>query len=331
MAVPLLAFTSARAALEVTRGTNLTPTRIIYAEDFALEHTVATIRPMERRASYEGAFQAAAGPETSRVTMTGRVSYDDLIWHANMFYVAVASGTGGGADKLWTFNPTNTADDVKTHTLQLGDAAAIGAASPGVQLNYGMGETFNIHYEKNDDGAATFSASYLYAKALTQITAFTGALSDRTTVPASCNNTAVTIDATTIGTTADAAVTTVDFTLNLGPVPFYGLDGTIAAQAVYRPDWRTWTANITRQYNSATAFSAYVAKTIQKVRVTTTGATLGASNYKIVQDMYGVYTGRTYTDVNGIVTETLTLEPVFNTSTSTSTSLLVTNATSAIT
>ncbi len=262
--------------------------------------------------------------------MTGRVSYDDLIWHANMFYKAVASGTGAGADKLWTFTPTNSSDDVKTHTLQLGDLAAI-STSPGVQLNYGMGQTFNIHYEKNDDGAATFSASYLYAKALTQITAFTGSLSDRVTVPVSCNNTLVKIDTATIGTTTDSLVTAVDFTLDLSPAPFYSLDGTLAAQAVYRPNHRTWKCEITRQYNAATEFTAYVAKTVRKVRVLTTGGALGSTNYIVQQDMYGVWTDRKYADVDGIVTEVLTLEPVFDTTSSTSTSLLVTNATAAIT
>jgi hypothetical protein len=330
MGVPMTVFTSARAALEVTRGTDLTPTRIIYGESFSLDHTVATIRPEELRGSYEGFFQAAAGPERSLLTVTGRVSYDDIIWWANLFYKAVASGTGGGADKTWAFAPSNATDDVKTATIQLGDVAAIGT-SPGVKLNYGMGETFNIHYEKNDDGAATFTGSILFAKALTQITAFTGALSDRTTVPVSCNNTLVKIDTTTIGTTTDTQVTAVDFTLNLNPVPFYALDGTLAAQAVYRPAHRTWTAQVTRQYNAATEFTAYVAKTIRKVRVETTGAALGGSNYKLTQDMYGVWTAREWSQVDDIVTEVLTLEPVFDTGTSTSTSLTAINATAAIT
>lgn len=330
MAVPLEVFTSARAALEVTRGTDLTPTRIIYGESFDLEHTVATIRPEELRASYEGFFQAAAGPERSMVTVAGRMSYDDLIWWGNIFWKAVASGTGAGADKTWVFVPTNTSDDVKTCTLQLGDSQAI-ATSPGVKLNYGMGQTFNLHYEKNDDGAATFSGSILFAKALTQITAFTGALSDRVTVPVSCNNTVVKIDTATIGTTADSAVTTVDFTLDNNPVPFYALDGTLAAQAVYRPQHRGWKAEITRQYNAATEFTAYVAKTVRKVRVLTTGAALGGSAYSVTQDMYGVWTDRKYSEVDGIITEVLTLEPVFDTGTSSSTSLTVVNATGAIT
>jgi hypothetical protein len=331
MVAPLTVFTSARAALEVTRGTDLTPTRLLYGEAFNPTYTVATIRPEELRASYEGFFSAAAGPETTTLQVSGRVSYDDLIWWANLFFKGVAAGVGAGADKLWTFVPTNTADDVKTATIQLGDSAAISAATPGIKLNYCMGSTFNIHYEKNGDGAATFNATLMSAKALTQITAFTGSLSDRVTVPVSCNNTVVKIDTATIGTTTDDSVTAVDFTIDLHPQPFYALDGTLAAQAVYRPAHRTWTAQITRQYDTVSEFSAYQAKTIRKVRVLTTGAVLGSTNYIVQQDFYGVYTARDWAEVNGIVTEVLTLEPVFDTGTSTSTSLLVTNATAAIT
>jgi len=188
---PLTVFTSARAALEVTRGTAIVPTRLIYAETFNPTYTVNTIRPEEARASYEGFFQAAAGPELTTVEMAGRASYDDLIWHANQFYVALAAGVLTLGAQVWAFPPANTTDNVKTHNLQLGDSAAISAATPGIALSYGMGDTLNLHYEKNADGALTFNAKYLYAKPLTQITAFTGALSDRVTVPVSCNNTVV--------------------------------------------------------------------------------------------------------------------------------------------
>jgi hypothetical protein len=47
--------------------------------------------------------------------------------------------------------------------------------------------------------------------------------------------------------------------------------------------------------------------------------------------MYGVWTGRSYSEVDGIVTEELTLEPVFDTTTSTSTSLSITNNVATIT
>src|SRR5262245_61234971 len=113
-------FTSARAALETTRGTDLTPTRLIYGESFVHEQTVETIRPTEKRNSYEPVFSASAGPERNTLQINGRVSYDDLIWYGNLFFKAVASGTGAGADKTWNFSPTNTSDDVKTATVQLG-------------------------------------------------------------------------------------------------------------------------------------------------------------------------------------------------------------------
>jgi len=134
----------------------------------------------------------------------------------------------------------------------------------------------------------------------------------------------------TIGTTTDSAVTAVDFTLSLNPQPFYALDGTVAAQAIYRPAHRTWTAQITRQYNAVSEFSAFQAKTIRKVRVLTTGPVLGTSTYLVQQDMYGVYTARDWAEVNGIVTEVLTLEPVFDVTSATSTSITINNNTASI-
>lgn len=326
----LMVFQSARGALEATRGVDLTPTRLIYGETITLENDVATIRPEEQRNSYEGFYSAAAGPERNALIIAGRASYDDLIWHANHFFKGVASGVGAGADKTWTFVPSNSTDDVKTSTIQLGWADTI-ATTPAVKLNYCMGDTFNLHFEKNDDGAATFSSRFLSAKALTQITAFTGALSDRTTVPVSCNNTVAYIDTATIGTTQDLNVVSADFNLNLQPVPFYTLDGTTAARDVYRPKHRLWSATIVRQYATATEFTAYQAKTIRKIRVRTTGPVLGGSNYKVDLDLYGVWTGRRYADIDGITTEELTFEPVFDTTTSSSCSLVVVNASAAIT
>lgn len=323
-------FQSGRAALEVTRGTDLTPTRLIYFEQAVHEQTVATIRPSEHRNSYEPVYSSSAGPETNTLQLSGRVTYDDLIWYANLFFKGVASGTGAGADKTWTFTPTNSSDDVKTATVQLGYSDTI-ATAPGIKLNYVFGRSLNLHFEKNDDGAATFQADFLAAKALTQITAFTGSLSDRTVTFASCNNTQVYIDATTIGTTADANVVSVDYTLNLDPVPFYTLDGTTAANSIQRPNWRNWTATIVRQYANDNEFDRYVDKAVRKIRVRTTGPALGGSNYKIDLDMYGVHTARSWSDVDGIITETLTFEPVFDTTTSTSSSLVVVNATASIT
>lgn len=326
----LKVFTSARAALESTRGTDLTPTRLIYAENFVHGQEVATIRPTELRNSYNPVYSASAGPERNTLQMTGRMSYDDMIWFGNLFFKAVSSGTGGGADKTWTFLPTATSDDVKTATVQLGYTDTL-ATAPGVKLNYVFGQTLNLHWEKNDDGALTFDANFLSAKAATQITAFTGSLSDRTVTLASCNNTSVYIDTATIGTTADSTVIAVDWTLNLAPVPLYTLDGTTAAKDVLRPNHRTWTAQITRQYTNDTYWDDFIDKTTQKVRIRTLGPVLGSSNYKIDLDLYGTFTGREWAEVDGIVTEVLTLEQIYDATATADHQLVVVNASASIT
>lgn len=327
----LKVFTSARAALESVRGTDLTPTRLIYAEEFEWEQTVATIRPTEYRNSYNPVYSAAAGPETNTLRMSGRMSYTDAIWFGNLFVAALASGTGGGADKTWTFLPAAASDTVKTATVQLGFADTI-ATTAAVKLNYLMGSTLGLHWEKNDDGAVTFDAEFSSAKAASFITAFTGSLSDRTTVPASSNDTIVYIDqSSAIGTTADSYVIAVDWNLELGPVPLYTLDGTTAAAAVYRPNHRRWSATITRQFANDTYRSDYADKTTQKVRVRTLGASLGGSNYKLQLDLYGTITNRVLADVDGIVTEVLTLDQIYDATATADHQLVVVNEVASIT
>lgn len=327
----LRVFQSWRAGLESTRGTNVTPTRICYAEEAVHEQDVATIRPVELRNSYTPVYSASAGPERNALEFSGRMSYDDLIWWANLFIDAEASGTGAGADKTWTFLPVHTSDAVKTATIQLGYGDTIGTA-PGIELGFCMGETFNLHFEKNDDGAVTYSARLMSPEAATQITAFTGALSDRTVTLASCNNTQLFSDpGGTIGTTADTTFVSLDWTLNLGPVPLYTLNNSTAATNAYRPNHRTWTATLVRQFTNDTYWDDYVDKTVQKIRCRTLGPTLGASNYKIDLDLYGVVTNRRNSDVDGIITEELTLEPVYDTTAATDHQLVVVNATASIT
>jgi len=322
-------FTSGRAALESTRGSALTPTRIVYFEEASHEQDVQTIRPTEL-GGYEAHKTAAAGVETNTLELSGRMSYTDLIWYGNTFVAPLASGTGASADKTWLFTPSITTDNIKTATFELGYSDTI-ATAPGVRLPYCLGNTLNLHYEKNDDGAVTFSASFFIGAAATDITAFTGSLSDRTVVPMSSNNTIVYVDATTIGTTADTNFVSADFTLDLGPVAFLALDGTTAANAIYRPNPRTWQCTLVRRYADANERTIYKSKAERKVRIRTTGAALGGSNFRTTLDLYGVYTGRTQNNIDGIITEELTLENIYDSSAAKSFSLEVVNDIASIT
>ena len=305
----LRVFTTARAALETARGTTTTPTRLIYGDEFVHEQNVETIRPEELRNSYAGFFAASAGRETNRITIRSRATYDDMPWYGACFLKGGVSPTGGGDPYTWTYLPTLTSDDLKTIEFQLGYSDTIGASAPGIKLNYCLGESLNMHWEKSEDAGITMEATFLAATAATQITAFTGSLSDRTVTYASTNNTTIYSDpGGTIGATADSYIIAVDWTLNLNPVPLYTLDATTAAKAIYRPQHRTWTATITRQFFNDTFWDDFIDKTVQKLRIKTSS---GASR-NIQLDLYGVYTARSWSEVDGIITEELTLEPVYD-------------------
>jgi hypothetical protein len=323
--VALGPFRSGRAALESARGTDLTPTRLIYFEEATEEQDVATIRPVEHRNSYAPVYSAVAGLERNTLNFKGRMTYEDFPWWGNLFFKAILTPTGAGP-YVYTFLPTLTSDDHKTATIQLGYADTIAAAAAW-KYNGCFGQTLNLHFEKNEDSAVLFDATLLVQKPATSITAFTGSLSDRTTTPMSTANTIVYIDAGTIGSTADPQVVSLDWTLNVDPVRFETLDGTAAANAIYRPNFVTWSATITRRYDAITERSAYVAKTIRKVRVATT---TGASAIAWL-DLYGAYTSRRTSEVEGIAVEELTLEPVYNATATADHILTVTNTIAALT
>ena len=58
---------------------------------------------------------------------------------------------------------------------------------------------------------------------------------------------------------------------------------------------------------------------------------LGAGNYKIDLDLYGVIINRRETDIDGVITEELTLSQIYDTTATADHRLEVVNATAAIT
>ncbi len=327
-------FRSARAALESVRGTDLTPTRLIYQDEVEHQQEVATIRPQQLRNSYVGWYSAAAGTETNTLRRSGALSYNDAVWDLNTHVKAVASGTGAGADKTWTFLPTHTSDDIKSATVQLAYSDGLGATQPGVKLNYCLGDEYRIKWDKAGDGIVSFASQMVSPKAATQITAFTGSLSDRTVTLISATGTVVTVDTTTIGTTTDNYWTDVEWTLTNGYTNLYTLNNTTAAQDTFRPMARAWKLEGTRYYAGGTAdteWDAYIAKTVRKIRIKTTGPALGGSNYSIQLDLYGVYTAMEWGETDGLGMHKFTLEPIYDATALTDFQAIVVTSESAIT
>lgn len=320
---------SARAALETTRGTAVTPTRILYFDEATHSQDVATIRPYERRNSFAEAFRSYAGIERNGLQLGGALTFNDLLWLANLHVKAVASGTGAGADKTWTFSPTLTSDDLKSATIQFGYADGIGATAPAWSLEGCLGNELTLDWTK--DSAVRFRSDIMTAEGATQISAFTGSLSDRDTVNALGTNTAIYVDSSTIGSTADSDLLDASFTLTNGFKYLDTLNATATAKELIRTEPRSWSLTMTRYYRNDTELDAYVAKTVRKIRLRTTGPSLGASNYKIDLDLYGVWTGYQKAEVDGMGVERFTLSPQYDSTATNDMSLVVVSSEASIT
>ena len=325
-------FKHMRAGLESVRGTNVAPTRGIPFTEGTHNQVVDTIYPEEFRNSYFGHYSADAGTETNSFEVSGNVAFNAILWFFNVHIMALASGTGGGADKTWTFLPASASDTVKTATVQFGYTDNIGATRPAWELGACMGDELTLNWDKSPGSSGvTFSSRLLSPEAALQISAFTGA--GTYTAEAGglvkANNTAVTIDTTTLGSTADNNVLSVEWTLQTGPTNLYTLNNTTSAQLTLRPNPWMWTARIRRYFADDTENDAYVAKTLRKIRVRTLGPSLGGSTYKLDLELYGVYTDRSWSEVDGMGIEEYTLTPKYDSGATTDFQVVVvTDATS---
>jgi hypothetical protein len=310
----------ARAALETTRNTAVTPTRRVYFTEAAHTQDVGTISPVELRNSYFGNFRHYAGIERNSLELSADATYTDLPWWLNLHVKAVAAGTGGAADKTWAFVPTASTDDLKSATIEFGwtDGPTLWSL-PGC-----LGETLGLAFRKGETLGLT--STLMSAKGATQIGAFTGVGTDRDTVSAVGTTMQVWVDTTTIGTTADTNINEVDFSLTNGFAHRDALDGTNVAQELKRPNPRTWTLTTSRYFNSDTELDAYIAKTVRKVRVKATGAVLGGSFYSLTLDCYGVWEAHSWSETDGLIYAGLTLRPQYDSSAATDFSITVVNA-----
>lgn len=330
----LRVFKHARAALEAVRGTNLAPTRGIPFTEGTHDQKVETIYPEEYRNSYFIHYIGDAGTETNAIEMSGNLAFAHASWLGNVAIKAIASGTGAGADKTWTFIPTGTVDDLKTATIQFGYSDNIGATRPAWELGYCLGDSLELTWDKAPGTpGVTYNVRLVSPEAATQISAFTGVGTYTTENGGAVKAvaTAVTIDSSTIGSTADNDVLNVTWRYDLKSVNLYTLNNTTAAQDTLRPNAPEWTATVRRYYRNDTENDAYVAKTLRKIRVRTLGPSLGGGTYKVDLELYGKYTDRAWAEVDGLGVEEYTLGQIFDSGAATDFQMVVVNDQSTIT
>jgi hypothetical protein len=291
------------------------------------DQSIGDIVPQELRNSYRPNFRVYPGVERNSFTFSGDATYDDLAFWLSSAVKGGLTGTGGSADKSWAFTPANAADDVKAFTVEFAYAdllATYGGRVPGCQV-----DTFGLKFEKN--GTVKFNAAVRSFKAATQITSFTGSLSDRTNVDLVGTGTSYFVDTTTLGNTADANIVSSEWKLNNQLVAREPQNATATGTALVRPKPVLWELAVTRYFEDKTELDTYIAKTERKVRVRTVGPSLGGSTYKLDLDLYGYWSVRKTADIDGLIVSNLTLKPLYDATATTDFAITLVNSLAAIT
>lgn len=319
MAVAGTIWTAARADIEATRGAGGTPDLKVIFDSLTHEQNIANIYPTRLSGSYENHYDATAGTQTNRVVATGLVDFNQMVLWGNLYFKGLVTGVGAGADKTYSFLPSQTTDDLKTLLMQIGMTDSLSASQPGWSLPYLVGEEFKLVYSKEPESPGiTFTSTMTSPSSATDITAFTGTAPEPTLQLASHIGTQVYIDTTTLGSTADNYVTNIDFTLTNNWRSLYSFNNTANAQDTFRPNAVDWNCVITRYWANDTEYEAWKIKTPRKVRIRTLGPSLGGSTYKMDLELYGVWAERSWSDADGLRMEQLTLRPRYDTTAATS-------------
>ena len=325
----LRAFKTARAVLEATRGTAGTPTRILQFTEANHEQVVETIRPESLRSSYFGYYSAIPSTQRNEFRFSGDLDYSMGQWLGQVFIKGGATAVGT-SPYYYTYTPSGTADDLKTATLQFGYGDTLGSGTPAWQVPYCAGEELTLSFSKTD-GRVTYDARLVSPATATQITAWTGSPTMPSVQLVQAIQTQAYFDTATIGSTADNYFLECEFTLTNGFVNLQTLNASAAAVATFRPMPRKWTARIRRYYINDTLRDLYESKAECKVRVKTTGPTLGTATYTQTLDLYGVLTAVSWAEVDGLGVEEYTLEPYYDTTATTDFSWIVSSADATVT
>lgn len=152
-----LAFEYIALALETTKGTAVTPP----THNFPFTGTITPSRTKARATDSNGLLSEFSRSKTVRAGSTWEGSgmadanYAPVLF--NLLVKAVTSPTtptNGVLTRLWTFSPTQNADDLKSATFYFGD--------PNVQIfqsAYSMAEQMTISADASGEDAATWSVN----------------------------------------------------------------------------------------------------------------------------------------------------------------------------
>jgi hypothetical protein len=309
-------------AIETTRGTVInTMTRKLYPANgsVTLTQEVGTVIPQESWGNYAPNRRAYQGLERVGLTVAGDWTYTDGPYWLNTAVAPLLSGVLSDTTAYtWTQTPTGATDTLKSLSIETGTAdlvSVVGWRVPGLVCN-DLSITFRKASIGGTETGCTFTAGFMTASGATQITSFTGALSDRTLISAigTTNLAYINTTGSAHGTTADLLVREATFTLNNGYVYRDAFDGTNHAASLAKSGPRTATLTFQRYFDTKTELDAYVAKTSRRVQLIVTGALAGAATAlnTLKLNFTGVPTAHTEAEVDGVWAANITLTSIYD-------------------
>ena len=310
-------------ALESTAGSAASATRVLYINEATPSQEVTSIATTTLRGDFFESYEINPGVERNGLNVSGPVFYSQIPFWLEGSVKGGVTPSGTVAPYTWTYSPNSgTANAPKTFTTEWAWQDG-GTVVPTYKLAGCATDELSITYVK--DEAVNFSATTIAAGTVALGTAFSASPGDTTQVSVLGVDAAVYIDATTIGATADTSVQEATFTLTRGLVRREVLDGTSAAVDTVAPVARQARLEIVRYFTNRNELDQFLLKSERKIRILSTGPTLGAGTYEFQLDFYGVADTHEIAEVDGVIVANITYRGIVDSSAATDFSIVVKN------
>lgn len=291
---------------ETTPGTLVAATHRVPFEPGSLNFGPVIDR-IRRRYSGSGATSHGSSSGLTHVTVgwDERGTYDYLAVLLETF-IGSAVITGAGADKIWSFLPSDSAPDgLKRHSLEIGGRDTW----PSEEKIAGcVGASLEITWNKTDD--------WMLAVEMQGVRNTQGAKTAALTLPATLvpilgRTTRVFIDPTTFGSTSYGRALSGVIRIENTVSERFGTDGNDYPNRIVVLQ-RNVTASLIAEYDAVTLRDAWRNGTLQKLRIEAPGPALGASTYRTAFDIPGTWETSEIGDDDGIVTLSHDLTAEYN-------------------
>lgn len=285
---------------EATAGTLVPAVRVVdhTPGSAQLKRDISMIK-VRNAGSFATGHRNYVGQEGVTIEYSAPATYNRLTDVGNQFINTVATGTGTGATRTWTFTPSDTADLLKRFSYELG-----GTNFPSAYTVSGVvGQSLDISIKPNEP----WMLKETLVGMVTTAGSITGALSLPSSLPGDdvlWTQTLAYFDATTFGSTVQAGrVVSADVSLVNGVEPRHTLEGLTTPYRVALAKERSISATIVVEYDSQTQYTAWAAGTVQKVRLKATGTASRAATL----DINGFWESLELGNDNGVITTQLKL------------------------